>query len=126
MITPAVVKSIRAVLPKEAILIPVGGISADNIAAYQAAGANAFGIGSTAQASASMTCAPALGGWSMPCRRRDQPMGCEAGRSTEHLAAVDGQGLAGDPGCSARAKEKRGIGDLLGMAEAPPRDRPEN
>ena len=47
MITPAVVKSIRAVLPKEAILIPVGGISADNIAAYQAAGANAFGIGST-------------------------------------------------------------------------------
>ena len=47
MITPAVVKSIRAVLPKEAILIPVGGISADNIAAYQAAGADAFGIGST-------------------------------------------------------------------------------
>jgi 2-dehydro-3-deoxyphosphogalactonate aldolase len=47
MITPAVVKAIRAVLPKETILIPVGGISADNIPAYRAAGANAFGIGST-------------------------------------------------------------------------------
>ncbi len=47
MITPAVVKSLRAVLPAETLLIPVGGISADNIPAYRAAGANAFGIGST-------------------------------------------------------------------------------
>lgn len=47
MITPAVVKSIRAVLPKSALLVPVGGISASNIPAYRAAGANAFGIGST-------------------------------------------------------------------------------
>lgn len=47
MITPAVVKSIRAVLPKSAMLVPVGGISASNIPAYRAAGANAFGIGST-------------------------------------------------------------------------------
>lgn len=46
MITPAVVKSIRAVLPKSAMLVPVGGISAANIPAYRAAGANAFGIGS--------------------------------------------------------------------------------
>ena len=47
MITPAVVKAIRAVLPKSAMLIPVGGISEANIPAYRAAGANAFGIGST-------------------------------------------------------------------------------
>lgn len=47
MITPAVVKSIRAVLPKAAMLVPVGGISASNIPAYRAAGASAFGIGST-------------------------------------------------------------------------------
>lgn len=47
MITPAVVKAIRAVLPKSAMLVPVGGISAANIPAYRAAGANAFGIGST-------------------------------------------------------------------------------
>lgn len=47
MLQPAVVKSIRAVLPKSAILVPVGGISASNMPAYRAAGANAFGIGST-------------------------------------------------------------------------------
>lgn len=47
MITPAVVKSIRAVLPKSAMLVPVGGISAANIPAYRTAGATAFGIGST-------------------------------------------------------------------------------
>lgn len=47
MITPAVVKSLCAVLPKGVCLIPVGGINADNIPAYRAAGAAAFGIGST-------------------------------------------------------------------------------
>lgn len=47
MITPQVVKSLRAVLPKGTRLIPVGGISADNIPAYRSAGAAAFGIGST-------------------------------------------------------------------------------
>lgn len=47
MIAPAVVKAMRAVLPKEAILVPVGGITAANIPAYRAAGASAFGIGST-------------------------------------------------------------------------------
>lgn len=47
MITPSVVKAMRAVLPKEALLIPVGGITAANIPAYRTAGANAFGIGST-------------------------------------------------------------------------------
>jgi 2-dehydro-3-deoxyphosphogalactonate aldolase len=47
MLTPAVVKSMTAVLPKGTRLIPVGGISAANIPAYHAAGAAAFGIGST-------------------------------------------------------------------------------
>jgi len=46
MIAPAVVRSLRAVLPKEARLIPVGGIAPDNLAAYRQAGADAFGIGS--------------------------------------------------------------------------------
>jgi 2-dehydro-3-deoxyphosphogalactonate aldolase len=47
MIPPAAVKAMRAVLPKDVRLIPVGGISAGNIPAYRAAGADAFGIGST-------------------------------------------------------------------------------
>ena len=46
MIEPAVVRSLRAVLPKEARLIPVGGITPQNIAAYRQAGADGFGIGS--------------------------------------------------------------------------------
>ncbi|MEZ5856789.1 MAG: 2-dehydro-3-deoxy-6-phosphogalactonate aldolase [Hyphomicrobiaceae bacterium] len=47
MIGPPVVKSIRAVLPREVKLVPVGGISAGNIPAFWVAGASAFGIGST-------------------------------------------------------------------------------
>lgn len=46
MIPPAVVKAIRAVLPADALLLPVGGITPGNMAAYLAAGANGFGIGS--------------------------------------------------------------------------------
>lgn len=46
MIPPAAVKALRAVLPREALLLPVGGISTANMAAYLAAGANGFGIGS--------------------------------------------------------------------------------
>jgi 2-dehydro-3-deoxyphosphogalactonate aldolase len=46
MIAPAVVRSMRAVLPPEAKLIPVGGITPDNIPAYRQAGATGFGIGS--------------------------------------------------------------------------------
>jgi 2-dehydro-3-deoxyphosphogalactonate aldolase len=46
MVTPAVVKAIRAVLPKDALLLPVGGVSTSNMAAYRAAGADGFGIGS--------------------------------------------------------------------------------
>jgi 2-dehydro-3-deoxyphosphogalactonate aldolase len=46
MITPAVVKALRAVLPASARLLPVGGISASNMGAYRQAGAQGFGIGS--------------------------------------------------------------------------------
>lgn len=47
MITPAVVKALRAVLPGNLPLLPVGGISAANMAAYCQAGASGFGIGSS-------------------------------------------------------------------------------
>jgi 2-dehydro-3-deoxyphosphogalactonate aldolase len=43
---PAVVKAWRAVLPKDVRLLPVGGITPANMAAYRAAGADGFGIGS--------------------------------------------------------------------------------
>jgi 2-dehydro-3-deoxyphosphogalactonate aldolase len=45
--TPPVVKAWRAVLPPSVRLIPVGGIGAHNMRAYQEAGADGFGIGST-------------------------------------------------------------------------------
>ncbi len=46
MATPAVVKALRAVLPADTLVLPVGGITPRNMAAYRAAGANGFGIGS--------------------------------------------------------------------------------
>ncbi|MFM1950119.1 MAG: 2-dehydro-3-deoxy-6-phosphogalactonate aldolase [Pseudomonadota bacterium] len=46
MISPAVVKSMRAVLPKHIRLIPVGGIGTHNMADYRNSGASGFGIGS--------------------------------------------------------------------------------
>jgi len=46
MIPPAAVKALRAVLPPKALLLPVGGITTANMAAYRAAGASGFGIGS--------------------------------------------------------------------------------
>lgn len=46
MIPPAAVKAMRAVLPSDAHLLPVGGISPDNMAVYRQAGANGFGLGS--------------------------------------------------------------------------------
>ena len=46
MITPAVVKALRAVLPTGTVVLPVGGITAENMGPYFAAGANGFGIGS--------------------------------------------------------------------------------
>lgn len=47
MIPPAAVKALRAVLPRDALLLPVGGISLQTMGAYLAAGANGFGIGSS-------------------------------------------------------------------------------
>lgn len=44
---PSAVKAIRAVLPKELPIFVVGGIRADNMAAYLTAGATGFGIGSS-------------------------------------------------------------------------------
>lgn len=46
MITPAVVRALRAVLPAGAVVMPVGGIAPTGMAAYRAAGASGFGIGS--------------------------------------------------------------------------------
>jgi 2-dehydro-3-deoxyphosphogalactonate aldolase len=46
MIPPAAVKALRAVLPAQALLLPVGGISATSMQSYRAAGADGFGIGS--------------------------------------------------------------------------------
>ena len=46
LVTPAVLKAMRAVLPVGTLLLPVGGITTDNMAAYRAAGATGFGIGS--------------------------------------------------------------------------------
>lgn len=45
--SPAVVKALLAVLPKGTPLIPVGGIGADNMSAWHAAGAAGFGLGSS-------------------------------------------------------------------------------
>jgi 2-dehydro-3-deoxyphosphogalactonate aldolase len=46
MIAPAVVKAWGAVLPRGAPILPVGGITPNNMAAYMKAGAAGFGLGS--------------------------------------------------------------------------------
>jgi 2-dehydro-3-deoxyphosphogalactonate aldolase len=46
LLGPAVVKAWRAVLPKAVPLVPVGGITPDNMAAFVDAGAQGFGLGS--------------------------------------------------------------------------------
>lgn len=43
---PAGVKAMRAILPRDLLLAPVGGITLDNMEAYVEAGANGFGLGS--------------------------------------------------------------------------------
>jgi 2-dehydro-3-deoxyphosphogalactonate aldolase len=45
--SPAVLKAWRAVLPADIAVMPVGGISPDNMAPWLAAGAGGFGIGSS-------------------------------------------------------------------------------
>ncbi|MDG2534138.1 2-dehydro-3-deoxy-6-phosphogalactonate aldolase [Sphingomonas sp. HITSZ_GF] len=44
--SPLVLKAMRAVLPKEARVLPVGGISPDNMDPWRLAGAAGFGLGS--------------------------------------------------------------------------------
>ena len=46
LLTPPVLKALRAVLPAGTLMLPVGGITPENMAAYRAAGAAGFGIGS--------------------------------------------------------------------------------
>ncbi len=46
MISPAVVKAMRAVVPGAAPLLVVGGVTIETLAAYRRAGATGFGIGS--------------------------------------------------------------------------------
>ena len=46
LVTPPVVKAMRAVLPRELRLLPVGGITPDNMTPYVKAGAAGFGLGS--------------------------------------------------------------------------------
>lgn len=45
--SPATLQAQRAVLPREAIVLAVGGITCDNMAPWRAAGANGFGLGSS-------------------------------------------------------------------------------
>ncbi len=46
MITPKVLKAWKAVLPKETLLLPVGGILPNSMASYISSGATGFGLGS--------------------------------------------------------------------------------
>lgn len=43
---PAVIKAMRAVLPADVCILPVGGIAPDNMAPWTASGAAGFGLGS--------------------------------------------------------------------------------
>lgn len=45
LVTPQVLKAMRAVLPSALRLLPVGGIAPDSMAAYRRAGASGFGLG---------------------------------------------------------------------------------
>jgi 2-dehydro-3-deoxyphosphogalactonate aldolase len=45
LISAAAVKGMRAVLPKDAIVLVVGGVSVESLQSYRDAGANGFGIG---------------------------------------------------------------------------------
>lgn len=46
LMAPSVLKALRAVLPPAIALLPVGGITPESMAAWRAAGASGFGIGS--------------------------------------------------------------------------------
>ncbi len=44
---PQVLKAMRAVLPRETLIFPVGSITTENMGSYLRAGANGFGLGSS-------------------------------------------------------------------------------
>jgi 2-dehydro-3-deoxyphosphogalactonate aldolase len=46
MVPPAALRAMRAVLPADCVILPVGGIGLHNMAAYRQAGADGFGLGS--------------------------------------------------------------------------------
>jgi 2-dehydro-3-deoxyphosphogalactonate aldolase len=46
MLSPAVLKALRAVFPRDTLMIPVGGVSEATLQAFWSAGADGFGIGS--------------------------------------------------------------------------------
>lgn len=46
MVPPKAISAMRAVLPKEAVVAAVGGITPENMADYRTAGADSFGLGS--------------------------------------------------------------------------------
>ncbi len=76
--SPAVLRGIRAVLPAETKVLPVGGIDAGNLRPWLEAGAAGFGIGSSiykagdtadivaSKAAQLVAALPASGGWSAP------------------------------------------------------------
>jgi len=45
LLSPPVVKALRSILPPQTRLLPVGGITPDNMESFVKAGANGFGIG---------------------------------------------------------------------------------
>jgi 2-dehydro-3-deoxyphosphogalactonate aldolase len=46
LLSPPVLKALRAVFPADTLFLPVGGITPQHLAAYAAAGASGFGLGS--------------------------------------------------------------------------------
>jgi 2-dehydro-3-deoxyphosphogalactonate aldolase len=46
-VPPKIVKALRAVLPKDALVLAVGGVGVDNMADYARAGCDGYGIGSS-------------------------------------------------------------------------------
>ena len=69
LVTPAILKAVRVVLPKGTRLLPVGGITPENMSSYVEAGAAGFGLGSAlykpgmTAAQVTVTAARFVAGW---------------------------------------------------------------
>jgi 2-dehydro-3-deoxyphosphogalactonate aldolase len=46
MVPPSAIAALRAVLPRDALIAAVGGITPDTLASYHAVGVTGFGLGS--------------------------------------------------------------------------------